>query len=431
MRKALISCLLFCVMTTVRAQYGEYVGGDISLIPEYEASKTKYFDASGNVIPDLVKWFVEDCGWNTFRVRLFVNPKERENSKTGVVQNLDYVTRLGKRIKDAGGLFCLDFHYSDSWADPEHQEIPGAWKSCTTAGQKAEKIYSYTKETLQHLKASGACPDLVQVGNEISYGMVGINVKPYDHAGDDWDGMVEVLTKGCKAVREVCPSAKIIIHTERSGKADNTEYFYRKISAVDYDIIGLSYYPFYHGTLSSLKATLGRIKSVFPGKEVHIVETAYPIQWWPGDAKVDTRNTWPVREGSCDGQYKFTKDLLETLKGYDNVKGLSWWFPEEAGNGDNANWNTNEGVVISTWLNRGLWWPTIGDGGHWPLTSEGSGVLWQLRSFLNPAASIDNISAEESLGDSKIYNIHGQFVGEDIRLLPKGLYIKKNKKILR
>ena len=124
-------CLLIATMSA-KAQNGHYVGGDISMLPQYEKSETKYLDTEGNVIPDLITWLKTECGWNTFRVRLFVNPKEEGTNITGVCQDIDYVTRLGKRIKDAGGKFLLDFHYSDSWADPVKQVLPAAWKDCTT-----------------------------------------------------------------------------------------------------------------------------------------------------------------------------------------------------------------------------------------------------------------------------------------------------------
>ena len=121
MRKTIITMLLGLVTISTSAQNGEFVGGDISLLPDYENSKTKYLDGAGNEIPDLIPWLIKDCGWNTFRVRLFVNPKEPDpKNVSGVVQDLNYVTTLGKRIKEAGGRFMLDFHYSDSWADPSH-----------------------------------------------------------------------------------------------------------------------------------------------------------------------------------------------------------------------------------------------------------------------------------------------------------------------
>lgn len=427
MKKILLTAIATFLVLSIHAQNGAYVGGDISLLPEYEASNTKYLDAKGNVIPDLIPWLISDCGWNTFRVRLFVNPDKTQKG-TGVVQDLEYVKSVGKRIKDAGAKFMLDFHYSDTWADPSNQKLPVAWSACTTAQQKADKVYAYTTECLNALNAAGATPDLVQVGNETTYGIVGIKVHPYDYSGDDWEGMLAVLKAGCRAVRECTPQAKIIIHTERSGNVTQTCYYYSKIKDVDYDVIGLSYYPFFHGPLKLLEATLTRLAADFSDKKVHIVETAYPIQWWPDEAKYDTRAYWAVEEGKCDGQYAFVKDLIQTLSKYPQVDGLSWWFPEEAGNGDSANWNTMEGVVISGWLNRGMWWPAISNGGHWPLTTSEGGVLWKMKDFLNPQTSgIEPVVAAPH--DSPIYNLGGQYLGTDMKRLPKGIYIRNNKKL--
>lgn len=407
---------------------GLYVGGDISLLPSYEASQTVYLNTKGQPIADLVPWLTTECGWNTYRVRLFVNPTEAAGKHTGVVQDMPYVTALAKRVKAAGAKLLLDFHYSDTWADPSHQAIPAAWADCTTPQAKAARLYEYTTQCLAALNAEGATPDFVQVGNEISYGMVGIKVFPYAHDGDDWDGLLTVLTAGCRAVREQCPQAKIIIHTERSGKAAQTVFFYNKLATLDYDIIGLSYYPFYHGTLLSLRSTLTSLASTFPTKEVFVVETAYPIQWWPGDAKEDTRATWPVAEGKCEGQYKFTKDLIATLKDFPQVTGLMWWMPEEAGNGDAADWKTGQGIVIDSWLNRGLWWPTVSNGGHWPLTTDEGGVLWLLKSFLGDDATAVSAPLVKTSRDGKTYNLAGQSIASDAQ---HGIVISGGKKSLR
>lgn len=426
MKRIILTAFATLFLLMSHAQNGVYAGGDISVLPEYEASNTKYLDAKGNVIPDLIPWLISDCGWNTFRVRLFVNPSKEKAS--GVMQDLEYVKALGKRIKTAGAKFILDFHYSDTWADPSNQKLPSQWSECTTIQQKADKVYTYTKACLEELNDYGATPDLVQVGNEITYGMIDIKVFPYDSDKSDWNGMLTVLKAGCKAVRESSPQAKIIIHTERSGNAVQTSYYYNKIKELDYDVIGLSYYPFFHGSLALLKATLTRLSADFPDKKVHIVETAYPIQWWPDDAKYDTRSLWPVEEGKCEGQYSFLKDLIKTLADYPQVDGLNWWCPEEAGNGDNANWNTLDGVVMKNWLNRGMWWPTVSNGGHWPLTTSEGGILWEMKKFLNPQTTGIGI-LKTTEGSTAVYNLKGQYVGTDTDALPKGIYIRNNKKL--
>ena len=113
-----ISTSLLCA----QAQSNEprYVGGDISMLPQYEKHNSGYKDVNGAKISNLLVWFTERCGWNTFRVRIFVNPG---NSDPSVCQDLAYVTALGKRIKDAGAYFMLDFHYSDTWVDATHVHL--------------------------------------------------------------------------------------------------------------------------------------------------------------------------------------------------------------------------------------------------------------------------------------------------------------------
>ena len=122
-----IICALVCVCA--RAKQQRYVGGDISALPLYEKYNSPYKDVKGANINNLITWFVNDCGWNTFRVRIFVNPSKKDHdgsTNPSVCQDLAYVTALGKRIKAAGAYFMLDFHYSDTWVDATHIQAPAA-----------------------------------------------------------------------------------------------------------------------------------------------------------------------------------------------------------------------------------------------------------------------------------------------------------------
>lgn len=436
MKRIQLFILTFLIVLTTNAQQGEYVGGDISLLPSYEASNTVYLDGKGKKIPDLISWLTTECGWNTFRVRLFVNPKDTKHE--GVVQNLDYVKTLGKRIKDAGAYFMLDFHYSDTWVDATHIQAPAECNGMS-ADEKAAWIYSYTKLTLEALTAAGATPDFVQVGNEIMYGFMGIKVAPYDNSSSDWTAYLKVLAQGCKAVRDVCPHAQIIIHTDRPCNIGYNRYYYTKLNdaGIPYDVIGLSYYPFWHGWLTkaqssvtntNLESALTDLAQRFPDKKVQIVECAYPIQWWPTSGiTYDTRSVWPVVEGKCDGQYMFIKDLIAQLAKHPNVNGLSYWFPEEAGNGDAANWTTYEGVVINSWLNRGLWWPTSSNG-HWPLSTATGMPHYLFRDFLNPnAASVNSVATPSPAFIGAWYTLSGTMVDYPMQ---KGIYINGGRKVV-
>ncbi|MBQ1796943.1 MAG: glycosyl hydrolase 53 family protein [Prevotella sp.] len=391
-RILLLPLLLFAMLTASAEGVGKYVGGDISLLPQYEKAGDVYLDGNGQAIPDLITWLVQDCGWNTFRVRLFVNPNRMGNDgksiDPAVCQDLDYVTALGKRIKAAGAKFMLDFHYSDTWVDATHIQAPAAWKGLSDAAM-AQKLGEYTTDCLKHLNANSATPDFVQVGNEIMYGLCDIKVAPYDRSGDNWTGYLGLLKAGCNAVRAQCPKAQIIIHTDRPSNSGYNTYYYNKLinGGVDFDVIGLSYYPFWHENLSKLKLALNSLATTFPSKKVQIVESAYYFQYWPSSGiNYDTRSIWPA---SVDGQYKFVKDLLDALKNYPQVEGYSYWFPEEAGCGYGASdWTGYTDVVLGAWVNRGLWWPgETTKKEHWPLKAEAGMVQYLMKDFLSPGES--------------------------------------------
>ena len=366
---------LVCVCASARSRY---VGGDISMLPQFEQYSSGYKNVSGQKITDLVTWLKNKCGWNTFRVRIFVHPNQKapDYKKTdyAICQDLEYVTALGQRIKAAGAYFMLDFHYSDSWVDAGHIQAPAAWKGASDEVM-ADSISAYTHMVLQTLKDAGATPDFVQVGNEIMYGLCGIQVHPYDKSGDNWDGYLGLLHAGCNAVREECPNAQIIIHTDRPSRTDYNSYYYNKLKNdnLDFDIIGLSYYPFWHGYLNSeqvadktdknnLVNALKNLKTLFPDKRVHIVECAYNFQYWPTQGvNYDTQDAWPC---SVQGQYNFVKDLVDNLLPLENVDGINYWYPEDAGNGDYVNWTTKEGLVEETWSNRGFWNEQSTTSGH-------------------------------------------------------------------
>lgn len=369
--------IIALVCMGAHAQEARYIGGDISALPLYEQHNSAYKDVSGRSINDLVTWFVQDCGWNTFRVRIFVNPGKKDqdgSANPSVCQDLAYVTALGQRIKAAGAYFMLDFHYSDTWVDATHIQAPAAWKGASDEAM-ADSIAEYTRRVLTALNEAGATPDMVQVGNEIMYGLCGIQVHPYSKAGDNWTGFLNLLEAGCDAVRETCPDARIIIHTDRPNNSDYNTFYYNKLieGGVDFDVIGLSYYPFWHGYLTAaqvakktdknyLVKSVSNLAATFPTKKVHIVECAYNFQYWPSaGVNYDTQDVWSCSKA---GQYAFVKDLVDALKPLENVEGINYWFPEEAGNGDDTNWSTSKGTVIPSWQNRGFWAEDATQSGH-------------------------------------------------------------------
>ena len=367
---------------------GPVVGGDISMLTKYEAhqrmalrygiTNAHYYDVNGQVIDDVITW-TKQQGWNAARVRLFVNPENAsaEHRGQGVIQNLDTVKVLGRRIKEAGMQFMLDFHYSDSWADPVKQFTPAEWAGLDDDAL-TQKVYEYTRDCLRALKAAGATPDYIQTGNEISYGMLWGPVgtpnsqlkKCYSGDETNWERFTNLLIAAGRACREECPQAKIILHTELVAKPNIMLNFYNQMKSkqVDYDIIGLSYYPYYHGGLTNLANALNNLTNSYQDKDIMIVETGYCYHY-AITGNYDLSSTWPI---TYEGQRKFTADLVARLKPYSKVKGLFWWFPEanEYGLGGNY-WNTLH--VNDAWYNAGLW-------DH--QTGRALPALYELKSFV-------------------------------------------------
>lgn len=343
--KKIILLLALC-LTAITTSAQRLFGGDISVLPNYEKDGTVYQDSSGRKVQfmDFVK---TEGGWNAIRVRLFVDPENAPESakKEGVCQDINYIIPLCKQVKAAGMKLMLDFHYSDTWADPAKQYTPKAWER---AGRQAlaDSVYAFTRRSLLRLKGEGIQPDLIQVGNEITFGMLWPTGRVSPLKGEGWDTLAQFIASGTKACREVCPKAKIIIHTEHAQDWASTYGYYDKLRQrhADYDIIGLSYYPMWHGTISHLNVVLDSLESNFPDKEIMIVETAayYSHENDPWAKPNQYAEFFPI---SRQGQAEFTLELVSMLNYHPRVTGLFWWFPEE---------NQSAHPQENNFLNRGL-----------------------------------------------------------------------------
>ena len=418
--------LMFCITFVCKAE-GRVVGGDISLIPAYEQAGDQWLDAEGNIIPDLIAFLREEAGWTSARVRLMVDPIL--DNDPGTCQDLEYVKQLGRRIKEAGMQFLLDIFYSDTWTDPAQQWIPQSWNmdKATATNVLADKVREYTIESINALVEAGASPDYVQIGNEVSYGMLWDNLSVKDESrhvvylDPKWFTyekqeaqivrLASLLGAAAEGVRASdAKDARIILHIERSGEPEWARNFYEwvgKAGFTDYDIIGLSYYPFWHGDLSTLSSTVRTLRTAMPGKEIHLVETAYNYQWGPSDAVC---KDW---EFTKEGQASFLHDLVDTLNALD-VKALYYWFPEECGNGKSS-------TVQRGWINRGLW--TNGNGPHALNSRE---VLEAFKDFA-PTTTVKDIKSAGICNAGNIYDMGGR----RLYAVPEhGAYIRGNEKFL-
>lgn len=324
---------------------GKFVGADLSQWLAYTGDNAVWKDENSKSITNLPQYFA-DNGYNIARLRLFVNP----DLASTACQDLDYVIASARAMRDAGMSICLDFHYSDTWADPGKQYKPAEWESLSTA-DLADKVYTYTLSTLTTLRNENITPTHIQIGNEITAGMLWNDgrVSVWGDSGDkydtesQWSNFRLFLTRAAEACREVCPDAKIIVHIDRGGDAATAKRFYSRIDDIDYDVIGLSYYPYWHGSLSQLSSTISTLSSNHANKEIMIVETGFGYNEWSDDSATANYGNY---ESTPEGQKKFLADLVSTLNRYDHVTGLFYWFPEET----YIDWRS----VYRIDLNRGL-----------------------------------------------------------------------------
>ena len=350
--KQLIIVLVGLLLTALDGYaVAKYAGGDISLLTRYEEKGAIYYNENGVRITNMLD-YLKDQGLNAMRVRLFVDPSRAnaEDQGEGVCQDLPFVMALGQRIKAAGFKLLLDIHYSDTWTDPGQHSTPASW---TVTSALSDSVYSYTCRVLNAMKSVGATPDFIQVGNEVTYGMMWPTGHCYPSGANygttgSFATFANYLKQGIRACRELCPAAKVVIHTEM-GRTSNVTAFYNTLKnyTTDFDIIGLSYYPYWHGDLTVLNGLLNDLETSYPDKEIQIVETGYPHAYYPSGASYDLQSTWPATEA---GQKAFTTALVTTLNAHQSVTGLYWWFPEANEYGINY---TNH--VTTDWYNCGWW----------------------------------------------------------------------------
>lgn len=241
------------------------LGADISFLPELEARGMKFFDKG--VEKDAIE-ILKEHGFNYVRLRIFNEPANDSGYSPGKgFCDLEHTKAMAKRVKAAGMKFLLDFHYSDYWADPGKQYKPAAWRGLAFPDLK-QKLYEFTKQVIYELKAQGTTPDMVQVGNEINHGIVwpeGSISHP--------DSLAQLLQAGIAAVKSVDPAIIIMLHVALGGQNDECVFFYNEMQKrhVFFDVIGLSYYPKWHGTLDDLRSNMLDLEKRYD-KDIIVVE---------------------------------------------------------------------------------------------------------------------------------------------------------------
>jgi beta-galactosidase len=241
------------------------IGADISFLPELEARGMKFSDKG--VEKDAIQ-ILKDHGFNYVRLRIFNDPARDSGYSPGKgFCDLANTKKMAKRVKDAGMKLLLDFHYSDYWADPGKQYKPAAWRGLTFPDLK-KALYDYTKDVIQQLKAQGTTPDMVQIGNEINHGIVW----PEGNVAH-LDSLAQLINAGTAATKSVDPNIIMLLHLALGGQNDESVFFIDNMvkRQVYFDVIGLSYYPKWHGTLDDLRDNMDDLVRRY-GKDIIVAE---------------------------------------------------------------------------------------------------------------------------------------------------------------
>ena len=304
---------------------------DISNYPEISKSNPTFYDLKGNSNDFLT--ILKNNGINTIRLRLWVNPS---NEHSG----FNEVKQFSKTLKNKGFNTWLTLHYSDTWADPAHQETPTLWNAVNFT-QLKDSVFTYTEKIMSELQ-----PDYIQIGNEINSGFL----HPHGHISNNPQQFNELMETAIEAVRANNTETKIILHF---AGINDSDWFFNQMSFLDYDIIGLSFYPKWHGkSLNNLKAKMQSLSETH-NKKILIAETAYPftLEWndWTNNiVGLDEQLILPEYPATAEGQRKFIKQLKTDIKEIENGIGFCYWGAELIA------WKGNQSADGSPWENQAL-----------------------------------------------------------------------------
>ncbi len=303
---------------------------DASFLPQVRASGLHFMNAQGNYEDMLIT--MKNAGVNTIRLRIWHSPVNNQSS-------LQEVKKLSDEIKNLGLKVWLTIHYSDTWADPGSQIKPKAWQSANFQ-QLKDSVYNYTARVVQLLR-----PEYVQIGNEINNGLL-FPEGSYTNKSQ----MSGLLASGIKAVNDQNTGTQTILHY---AGHENSVDFFAHFTTLDFDIIGISYYPLWHGkNLDTLMQSMYELSNTYQ-KKVVIAETAYPFtyQWNDYTQNVigDSTQILSLFSASPDGQKNYLVHLKKLLLRTPGVIGFSYWGGE---------WVSYKGKTASdgsSWENQALW----------------------------------------------------------------------------
>jgi arabinogalactan endo-1,4-beta-galactosidase len=341
---AALATLSITQSTSARAATLSMLGADVSSLQRAEDLGQKYYYSNGTQGDPLQ--ILKSSGVNYIRLRIWVNPASGYNNETKVLA-------FAKTVKADGFKLMIDFHYSDTWADPGHQTPPAAWAGHNIS-QLESDVYNYTYGVCTSLKNEGATPDSVQIGNEINVGMlwpVG------EVTNNNFTNLGLLLKSGYNATKACNSGTQVIIHTADADSDAHMRWFYDGIKAqgVQWDITGLSYYCYWHGSISNMKSVVADSISRY-GKPTIIAETAYPFTANNADSTANSISSSTPCSGypaTWTGQTNNFHDVMSAAAAGGAI-GVFYWEPTWVATPGNGWDPTNINGSGDQWDNQAL-----------------------------------------------------------------------------
>lgn len=324
-------------------------GADVSIMPELERNGTKFYD---NGIEQDGLTILKNHGVNWIRVRIWNNPYVVGPEGVGG-GNTDEAKaiEMAKRAKALGMKVLVDFHYSDFWVDPGQQKKPDAWKN-DSSDKLVDDVYAYTAKVMQDFNAQGVTPDMVQVGNELNNGMLWPEAQLTEDNPNGYKFLAKLLNAGLQAVHDNDKDNKVKTMIHLAGVDVNLYHTFFdnlivKNKVNDFDIIGMSFYPFWHGTMDDLKNTMNDVSAKY-NKDVIAVETAFGYTLEDADFEKNNFGTNEEKVGgykaTVQGQATGLRDVMATVASVNDNRGLGifYWAPDWVIN-EKVGWKSNGG----------------------------------------------------------------------------------------
>ena len=314
-----LTLIFTCCVLFSQSPELEMRGVDNSYLEQQEKCGIK-FSKNGQNMP--VLQILNEAGVNWIRLRLWHTPKDDWN-------NLEHTLKVAQKIKAADFRFLLDIHYSDDWADPSKQNIPKAWEKYNFT-ELCTAFEEYTAQITEAFNNADCTPDMIQIGNEITNGMLWQYGKLSGNRGIK--NFTELLKIAAGIIRENCPNTKIMLHIDKGDNNAVSKWFFNIMKAynVDYDVIGLSYYSYWNGkSIDDIGKNIVSLKKLF-GKDVCIAETSYmwTLKWNDncGNIAGTPEQLIDKYPATAEGQKNYLADLCRTVATSGGC-GVFWWEP--------------------------------------------------------------------------------------------------------